>query len=179
MQLNHVFENLGRPSLKLTLRCSISKTLSGEDSPELWNRGMLAGDGCDPQVADRGAPRIQGELLKLGFTVAQSTVSKYMLRGRRPPLARLEGWINPKLPLFNPQVSTAKQRPTSLLFSRQHARSNNPALLSYFPPLNVADAWRFEAALCEWHSRGRRFDPAWLHQFAGPIELSKGQLDAC
>ena len=30
-----------------------------------------------------GAPRIHGELLKLGFTVAQSTVAKYMLR-RRP-----------------------------------------------------------------------------------------------
>ena len=28
-----------------------------------------------------GAPRIHGELLKLGLTVAQSTVSKYMLRG--------------------------------------------------------------------------------------------------
>ena len=32
-----------------------------------------------------GAPRIHGELPKLGFTIAQSTVSKYMLRGRRPP----------------------------------------------------------------------------------------------
>ena len=36
-----------------------------------------------------GAPRIHGELLKLGFIVAQSTVSKYMLRGRRPPA---QGW---------------------------------------------------------------------------------------
>jgi transposase InsO family protein len=36
-----------------------------------------------------GAPRIHGELLKLGFTVAQSTVSKYMLRGRGPPS---QGW---------------------------------------------------------------------------------------
>jgi transposase InsO family protein len=36
-----------------------------------------------------GAPRIHGELLKLGFDVAQSTVSKYMLRGRRPPS---QGW---------------------------------------------------------------------------------------
>src|SRR5262245_54799546 len=27
-----------------------------------------------------GAPRIQGELLKLGFTVAQSTVAKYMAK---------------------------------------------------------------------------------------------------
>jgi hypothetical protein len=36
-----------------------------------------------------GAPRIHGELLKLGFTVAQSTVSKYMVRGQRPPS---QGW---------------------------------------------------------------------------------------
>ena len=31
-----------------------------------------------------GAPRIHGELLKLGVGVAQSTVAKYMARGRRP-----------------------------------------------------------------------------------------------
>ena len=36
-----------------------------------------------------GAPRIHGELLKLGFDVAQSTVSKYMLRRRGPPS---QGW---------------------------------------------------------------------------------------
>src|SRR5215813_13913588 len=32
-----------------------------------------------------GAPRIHGELLKLGLTVSQATVSKYMLRPPRPP----------------------------------------------------------------------------------------------
>jgi transposase InsO family protein len=32
-----------------------------------------------------GAPRIHGELLKLGFKVAESTVSKYMIRRRGPP----------------------------------------------------------------------------------------------
>ncbi len=32
-----------------------------------------------------GAPRIHGELLKLGLMVSQATVSKYMLRPRRPP----------------------------------------------------------------------------------------------
>jgi transposase InsO family protein len=32
-----------------------------------------------------GAPRIHGELLKLGLTVSQATVSKYILRHRRPP----------------------------------------------------------------------------------------------
>src|SRR4249920_872297 len=31
-----------------------------------------------------GAPRIQGELLKLGFAVAQSTVAKYMVRNAGP-----------------------------------------------------------------------------------------------
>jgi len=32
-----------------------------------------------------GAPRIHGELSKLGIEVAQSTVARYMARGRRPP----------------------------------------------------------------------------------------------
>ena len=37
-----------------------------------------------------GAPRIHGELLKLGFEVAQSSVAKYMVRRRRPPS---QGWL--------------------------------------------------------------------------------------
>src|SRR5271169_3068695 len=36
-----------------------------------------------------GAPRIHGELLKLGFEVAQSSVAKYMVRRRQPPS---QGW---------------------------------------------------------------------------------------
>jgi Integrase core domain len=32
-----------------------------------------------------GAPRIHGELLKLGYQLAESTVSKYMIRRRGPP----------------------------------------------------------------------------------------------
>ncbi len=32
-----------------------------------------------------GAPRIHGELLRVGIDVAQSTVAKYMVKGRRPP----------------------------------------------------------------------------------------------
>jgi hypothetical protein len=38
-----------------------------------------------------GAPRIHGELLKLGFEVAQSSVAKYMVKRRGPPS---QGWIN-------------------------------------------------------------------------------------
>ncbi len=36
-----------------------------------------------------GAPRIYGELLKLGIDVGRTTVAKYMARGRRPPS---QGW---------------------------------------------------------------------------------------
>jgi transposase InsO family protein len=36
-----------------------------------------------------GAPRIHGELLKLGFDVVQSTVAKYMAKRRGPPS---QGW---------------------------------------------------------------------------------------
>jgi transposase InsO family protein len=35
-----------------------------------------------------GAPRIHGELLKLGLAVAQSSVAKYMVKRRRPPSQR-------------------------------------------------------------------------------------------
>jgi hypothetical protein len=36
-----------------------------------------------------GAPRVHGELLKLGINVGQTTVAKYMGKGRRPPS---QGW---------------------------------------------------------------------------------------
>jgi hypothetical protein len=48
-----------------------------------------------------GAPRIHGELLKLGFDVAQSTVAKYMVRRRGPPS---QGW---KIFLCNQAPNTA------------------------------------------------------------------------
>jgi transposase InsO family protein len=59
----------GRPSLETELRALIRR-MSIENS--LW-----------------GAPRIHGELLKLGFEVAQSSVAKYMVKRRMPPS---QGW---------------------------------------------------------------------------------------
>jgi len=46
---------------------------------------------CDMSTANPlwGAPRIHGELQKLGFSVSQSTVAKYM---RRPPGPRSQTW---------------------------------------------------------------------------------------
>ena len=55
----------GRPRVERELRDLIRRM--SEENP-LW-----------------GAPRIHGELLKLGFKVAESTVSKYMIGRRRPP----------------------------------------------------------------------------------------------
>jgi len=59
----------GRPQIENDLRALIRRIST--DNP-LW-----------------GAPRIHGELLKLGFDVAQSSVAKYMVRRRGPPS---QGW---------------------------------------------------------------------------------------
>ena len=60
----------GRPRLEIELRALI-RQMSTEN--QLW-----------------GAPRIHGELLKLGFSVAQSTVAKYMVKRRGPPSQGVE-----------------------------------------------------------------------------------------
>jgi len=59
----------GRPPIEAELRALIQQ-MSTENL--LW-----------------GAPRIHGELLKLGFEVAQSSVAKYMVKRRGPPS---QGW---------------------------------------------------------------------------------------
>ena len=59
----------GRPQIKTDLRAMI-RQMSIENP--LW-----------------GAPRIHGELLKLGYEVAQSSVAKYMVKRRGPPS---QGW---------------------------------------------------------------------------------------
>jgi transposase InsO family protein len=59
----------GRPRIEIELRALIRR-MSTENL--LW-----------------GAPRIHGELLKLGFSVAQSTVAKYMVKRHGPPS---QGW---------------------------------------------------------------------------------------
>ena len=59
----------GRPQIEAELRALIRR-MSMENP--LW-----------------GAPRIHGELLKLGFEVAQSSVAKYMIKRRGPPS---QGW---------------------------------------------------------------------------------------
>jgi hypothetical protein len=58
----------GRPQIDADLRALIRRIV---DNP-LW-----------------GAPRIHGELLKLGFEVAQSSVAKYMVKRCGPPS---QGW---------------------------------------------------------------------------------------
>src|SRR6267378_1353945 len=59
----------GRPKIDADL-CALIRRMSVENP--LW-----------------GAPRIHGELLKLGFEVAQSSVAKYMVKRRGPPS---QGW---------------------------------------------------------------------------------------
>ena len=45
-----------------------------------------------------GAPRIHGELLKLGFELAQSSVAKYMVKRRGPPSQRWQTFLRNHAP---------------------------------------------------------------------------------
>ena len=71
----------GQPGRRLVRRIAgVSRTTLGGDSP--LTPSVRA-------VIRWGAPRIHGELLKLGFEVAQSSVAKYMVKRRGPPS---QGW---------------------------------------------------------------------------------------
>src|SRR6266852_6476283 len=86
----------GRPQIAADLRALI-RQMSAENP--LW-----------------GAPRIHGELLKLGFDVAQSTVSKYMLRDGE--VRRLKGGR-----LFSATTPTGLHPWISSSFRRWHSNA--------------------------------------------------------
>jgi len=46
---------------------------------------MVASAAFAESPAIAKAPRIHGELLKLGIDIGETTVSKYMVRSRKPP----------------------------------------------------------------------------------------------
>jgi transposase InsO family protein len=67
--------------------CWKSRTRGGRPQIETDLRGLIRRMSIENPLW--GAPRIHGELLKLGFEVAQSSVAKYMVRRRGPPS---QGW---------------------------------------------------------------------------------------
>jgi len=64
-----------------------SNARGGRSPLESELRGLIRQMSTENQLW--GAPRIHGELLKLGFSVAQSSVAKYMVKRRGPPS---QGW---------------------------------------------------------------------------------------
>src|ERR1700722_12455936 len=64
-----------------------SNSRGGRPRIEMELRGLIRRMSMENQLW--GAPRIHGELLKLGFSVAQSTVAKYMVKRRGSPS---QGW---------------------------------------------------------------------------------------
>jgi len=67
--------------------CWKSRTRGGRPQIETDLRGLIRRMSIENPLW--GAPRIHGELLKLGFQVAQSSVAKYMVKRRGP---RSQGW---------------------------------------------------------------------------------------
>jgi hypothetical protein len=60
-----------------------SRSLGGRPQVDAELRALIRRMSVDNPLW--GAPRIHGELLKLGFEVAQSSVAKYMVKGSGPP----------------------------------------------------------------------------------------------
>jgi transposase InsO family protein len=65
-----------------------SRSLGGRPQIEAGLRALIRQMSMENPLW--GAPRIHGELLKLGFEVAQSSVAKYMAKRRGPPG---QGWL--------------------------------------------------------------------------------------
>jgi hypothetical protein len=64
-----------------------SRPLGGRPQIDTELRGLIRQMSMENSL--RGAPRIHGELLKLGFEIAQSSVAKYMVKRQAPPS---QGW---------------------------------------------------------------------------------------
>ena len=94
----------GRPQVRAELRALI-RQMSVENP--LW-----------------GAPRIHGELLKLGFEVSQSSVAKYMVRRRGPPI---QGWraFLANMPPISPRWICSLSQPSASTCSMPSSLSDS------------------------------------------------------
>ena len=130
----------GRPQIETELRALIRR-MSIENP--LW-----------------GAPRIHGELLKLGFEVAQSSVAKYMVKRRGPPsqgwrtflrnhaqdIAAMDLFVVPTIGfklLFEPQCGARSarisRRPSTPRSNRHGAHVSSASLSRAFFPWRLSD----------------------------------------
>jgi hypothetical protein len=99
-----------------------SRNRGGRPQIDAELRALIAQMSADTTLW--GAPRIHGELLKLGFEMAQSTVSKYMvrrhggpsgqswwtfLRNHAPEIAAMDLFVVPTLAFSNPNRGLSAQ----------------------------------------------------------------------
>jgi putative transposase len=90
-------------------QASNGNRLAAQGIPMVWGTEELAGRAGKPTINWEvrelirsmrlanplwGAPRIHGELLKLGIEVSPTTVAKYMARQRKPPSQRWRALLN-------------------------------------------------------------------------------------
>jgi hypothetical protein len=86
-----------------------------------------------------GAPRIHGELLKLGFEVAQSSVAKYMVKRRGPP--NLKDRREPAIKLDKePAIAVCESNTATQLAPQNNQLMSKRRILSFKPQLRLE--WR-------------------------------------
>ncbi len=89
-----------------------------------------------------GAPRIHGELLKLGIEISQSTVSEYMIQGHKPPSQTWRTFLSnhagdiAAIDFFT--VPTATFRVLYVLLVLEHDRRH---IVHFIVPAHPTGAW--------------------------------------
>jgi hypothetical protein len=104
-----------------------SRPLGGRPPIDTELRGLIRRMSMDNPLW--GAPRIHGELLKLGFEIAQSSVAKYMVKRRGPPGQGWRTFLRTTRRTLPPWTCSLSQRSGStcsmLSSSTQHAGAIN------------------------------------------------------
>jgi len=84
-----------------------------------------------------GAPRIHGELLKLGINVSQATASKYMVRQRKPPPQSRQAFLANHA---HDIVSIAFFTVPTAAWTGLPGPGPGPSVLEKFPPFQIQQA---------------------------------------
>ncbi len=119
-----------------------------------------------------GAPRIHGELLKLGFEVAQSTVAKYMVKRCGPPSQQWRAFLrNHALDIAAMDLFIAPTLGFDLLYGLVIVRLDRRDLVWVNVTTNPTAEWAVKRRLRAMGIRDKPTAPAspWQNGFAEPL----------
>jgi len=114
-----------------------------------------------------GAPRLHGELLKLGIRLAQATVAKYMVRHRKPPSQTWRTFLeNHAKELVSTDFFVVPTATFRLLFVFLVLSHDRRRLLHFGVTSHPTAAWTARQLVQAFPCGGRHFGEAQVHEIA-------------